>query len=60
MAEVWVLVSGTDRRGATENGNKDAKDICGEATGNSGRVGGNLAYFYLCAQEMGYTGGGRI
>ena len=44
-AEGWVLAEGDDIISPTGSGNTVAPDICGKATGDSGRVGGPTAYF---------------
>ena len=41
----WVLASGYGRNSLIWSGDTAGPDICGQATGNSGIVGGHTAYF---------------
>ena len=43
--EGWVLAVGDGKNSPTGSRDTDAPDICGQATGNSGGVGGPTAYF---------------
>ena len=49
-AEVWVLAAGDGRSSPIESGNAVSPDICGQATGDRGGVGGPAALFLMFVQ----------
>ena len=56
MAEGWVLTAGDGRSSSTGSGDTFAQDIRGQATGNSGGVGGHPDHFWYFFNRDGLRG----